>query len=146
MRVTAMPGKHAPGLLRLMIPPVMGSMLEFSNARTTTLRLYITGDTLIHEHLREIPRRYPEIDVALLHLGGTRIAGVLLTMDAKQGVEAIRIVNPRTAIPIHYDDYGVFKSPLEDFRTAVREAGLEHRVHYLGRGETFDIEVPAARL
>ena len=140
MRVTAMPGKHAPGLLRLMIPPTMGSMLEFDG-----LRIYITGDTLIHEHLREIPRRYPDIDIALLHLGGTRIAGVLLTMDAKQGVDAIRIVEPRTAIPIHYNDYGVFKSPLDDFKAAVRAAGLENRVHYLAHGETFDIEVPAGR-
>jgi L-ascorbate metabolism protein UlaG (beta-lactamase superfamily) len=146
MRVSAMPGKHAPGPLRLMIPPTMGSMLEFASGAKTALRLYITGDTLIHEHLKEIPQRYPDIDIGLLHLGGTRIAGVLLTMDAKQGVEAIRIVNPRTAIPIHYNDYGVFKSPLEDFKVAVREAGLEQRVHYLAHGDTFDIEVPASRV
>lgn len=146
MKVTAMPGKHAPGLMRLMIPPVMGSMLEFTSGANTPLRLYITGDTLIHEHLKEIPKRYPEIDIALLHLGGTRIAGVLLTMDAKQGVEAIRITNPRTAIPIHYNDYEVFKSPLDDFKAAVREAGYENRVHYLAHGETFDIEVPESRI
>jgi L-ascorbate metabolism protein UlaG (beta-lactamase superfamily) len=146
MRVTAMPGKHAPGLLRLAIPPTMGSMLEFTSGAKTPLRLYITGDTLIHEHLNEIPKRYPEIDIGLLHLGGTRIAGVLLTMDAKQGVDAIRIINPRTAIPIHYNDYGVFKSPLEDFRQAVKAAGYENRVHYLAHGETFDIEVPESRL
>ncbi|HEY0141522.1 MAG TPA: MBL fold metallo-hydrolase [Thermoanaerobaculia bacterium] len=147
VRLAAMPGKHAPGLLRLMIPPVMGSMLDFQGSSgKMALRLYITGDTLLHEHLNEIPKRYPDIDVALLHLGGTRIAGVLLTMDAKQGVEMIRIVNPRTAIPIHYNDYGVFKSPLTDFQAAVKAAGLENRVHYLGHGDTFDIEVPASRL
>lgn len=147
MRITAMPGKHAPGMMRLMIPPVMGSMLELRGPTgNIALRLYITGDTLIHEHLQEIPKRYPEIDLALLHLGGTRIAGVLLTMDAKEGVEMIRITNPRTSIPIHYDDYGVFKSPLSEFQAAVREAGLEGRVHYLSRGETFDLELPAARL
>src|SRR5688572_11716041 len=138
VRVTAMPGKHAPGLLRLMIPPTMGSMLDFqAPGRERAARLYITGDTLIHEHLREIPKRYPNIDIALLHLGGTRIAGVLLTMDAKQGVEMIRITEPKTAIPIHYDDYGVFKSPLSDFKVAVKEAGLESRVHYMARGDTF---------
>jgi L-ascorbate metabolism protein UlaG (beta-lactamase superfamily) len=146
VKVTAMPGKHAPGLLRLMIPPVMGTMLEFSHGASIPLRLYITGDTLIHEHLREIPQRYPGIDLALLHLGGTRIAGVLLTMDAKQGIEAIRIVNPRTAIPIHYNDYGVFKSPLDEFKTAVNAAGLQDRVHYLAHGETFDMRVPESRL
>ena len=141
-----MPGKHAPGVLSAMLPPVMGIMLEFESAAgATTLRLYITGDTLIHEQLREIPLRYPEIDLALLHLGGTRIFGIMLTMDAKRGVQAMRIVAPRTAIPIHYNDYTVFKSRLEDFKRAVAEAGLEDRVHYLEHGDTYKFEVPAAR-
>ena len=145
LRLTAMPGTHAPGPLAVALPPVMGSMLEFRTPEDETrLRLYISGDTLVHEQLREIPRRYPEIDLALLHLGGTKILGVLMvTMDARQGVEAIRIVEPRTAIPIHYNDYTVFKSPLEDFKQAVAEAGLEERVRYLSHGNTYEFEVPA---
>jgi L-ascorbate metabolism protein UlaG (beta-lactamase superfamily) len=124
----------------------MGSMLEFGAAEgETRLRLYISGDTLIHERLREVPRRYPDIDLALLHLGGTRILGVLVTMDTRQGVEAIRIIEPRTAIPIHYNDYTVFKTSLEDFQRAVTEAELEDRVHYLSHGDTYEFEVPAGR-
>jgi L-ascorbate metabolism protein UlaG (beta-lactamase superfamily) len=144
VRVTAMPGTHAPGPLAAALPPVMGSMLEFGKAEhETRLRLYISGDTLVHERLKEIPRRYPEIDLALLHLGGTMILGVVMvTMDARQGVEAIRIVEPRTAIPIHYNDYTVFRSPLEDFKRAVAEAGLEDRVRYLSHGDTYEFEVP----
>ena len=95
LRVTAMPGTHAPGPMRKVLPPVMGSMLEFAEAEgATRLRLYISGDTLVHNRLREIPRRYPEIDLALLHLGGTRVLGILVTMDAEQGVEALRIIDP----------------------------------------------------
>ena len=143
LRVTAMPGTHAPGPMRKVLPPVMGSMLEFGEAEgATRLRLYISGDTLVHNLLREIPRRYPEIDLALLHLGGTRVLGILVTMDAEQGVEALRIIDPSTAVPIHYNDYGVFKSPLEDFEKAVAEAGLEDRVRYLAHGETYEFEVP----
>jgi L-ascorbate metabolism protein UlaG (beta-lactamase superfamily) len=143
LRVTAMPGTHAPGPLRKVLPPVMGSMLEFGDVEgATRLRLYISGDTLVHDRLREIPGRYPEIDLALLHLGGTRVLGILVTMDAEQGVQALRIVDPRTAVPIHYNDYGVFKSPLEDFVKAVDEAGLEDRVRYLAHGETYEFEVP----
>ena len=143
LRVTAMPGTHAPGPLRKVLPPVMGSMLEFGDVEDTTrVRLYISGDTLVHERLREIPERYPEIDLALLHLGGTRVLGILVTMDAEQGVQALRIVDPRTAVPIHYNDYGVFKSALEDFEKAVAEAGLEDRVRYLAHGETYEFEVP----
>ena len=147
LRVTSMPGRHGPGVLAKLLPPVMGSVLEFGSASGDTLvRMYITGDTLVFDDLREIPRRYPDIDLALLHLGGTKALGILLTMDARQGVEALRIVNPRTAIPIHYNDYTVFKSPLEDFQRAVEAAGLQDRVHYLRHGETYAFDVPAGQL
>jgi len=39
-------------------------------------------------------------------------------VDDRQGVEAIKIVQPKTVIPINYNDYDVFKSPLEDFKRA----------------------------
>lgn len=147
VRITSMPGKHAPAVVEAFLPPVMGSMLEFQPAQDrTSLRLYITGDTLLHDDLNEIPKRYPEIDLALFHLGGTRILGILLTMDAEQGVEAIRIINPRELIPIHYNDYEVFKSPLADFKKAVEEAGFADRVRYLSHGETYNFEIPASRL
>lgn len=138
LSITAMPARHAPGLLSNLLPQVMGSMLEFQTpAGKTTFRLYITGDTLLHERLKEIPARYPDIDLALLHLGGTRIFGLLVTMDARQGVEALKIIAPRIAIPIHYDDYPVFKSPLGDFMKAIAAEGLHPHVHYLYAGESY---------
>lgn len=141
LTITALPGKHAPDPLDLVMPPVMGSMLEYSIGGAPTLRLYITGDTLVHDALHEIPRRYPDIHLALVHLGGTRVLGITLTMDAKQGIDALRITSPRHAVPIHYDDYTVFKSPLDDFRAAVRGADLSTTVHYVARGETFRFEL-----
>jgi len=146
LNLTAMPGTHGPGLLGAVLPPVMGSMLDFGDERGgTRLRMYISGDTLIHDRLREIPRRFPDVDLALLHLGGTRVLGIMVTMDAEQGLEAMRIVEPRTTIPIHYNDYEVFESPLEDFKRAVGEAGLEDRVHYLSHGDTYEFEVSGVR-
>jgi L-ascorbate metabolism protein UlaG (beta-lactamase superfamily) len=146
VRVTSMPGRHGPPVVEKFLPPVMGSVLEFeSGGGRTALRLYITGDTLVFDDLNEIPKRYPDIDLGLFHLGGTTIMGILLTMDAEQGVEAVRIINPKKVIPIHYNDYEVFKSPLEDFRAAAEAAGLSERMIYLSHGETYDFEVPAAR-
>ncbi len=141
LRITSMPAKHAPGPLSMMLPPVMGSMLEFQMPTGEIgLRLYISGDTLLHDNLKDIPQRYPEIDLALLHLGGTRILGILLTMTGEQGVEALKIVAPKIAIPIHFNDYAVFKSPLEDFIKAVEAAGLQNQVQYLHHGETYTFE------
>ncbi len=143
LRIASMPGKHAPGLLASMLPAVMGSILEFQTLQEETrLRLYISGDTLLHKKLQEIPRRYPDIDLALLHLGGAKILGVMLTMDGKQGVEAMKVVAPHTSIPIHFNDYPVFKSSLEDFVKEVEAAGLTNRVHYLNSGESYTFEKP----
>ncbi|MCC2693428.1 MBL fold metallo-hydrolase [Nodularia sp. LEGE 04288] len=142
LRITAMPGIHGPSILKALLPPVMGSMLEFQTPNAETkFRLYITGDTLIHQSLYEIPRRYPNIDLALLHLGGTKAFGILLTMDAKQGVQAIQIIAPRTAIPIHFNDYTVFKSALEDFKQAIAQAGLDNHLQYLNHGDTYTFTV-----
>ena len=142
LRITALPGRHGPPLSQLVLPEVMGSMLEFQSSSDKVLfRIYISGDTLIIYDLREIPRRYPDIDLGLLHLGGTRVLGIMVTMDGKQGLEALRIVDPEIAIPIHYNDYDVFKSPLSDFQREVAEAGLEHRVHYLSHGQQYNFEV-----
>lgn len=139
--ITAMPGRHGPGILASILPEVMGSMLEFQSEDRTVFRLYTSGDTLVYDDLKEIPKRYSDIDLALLHLGGTKAFGVLLTMDAKQGVQAIQIIQPHLTIPIHYNDYTVFKSPLEDFIEAVKVAGLENRVRYLSHGETYAFTV-----
>jgi L-ascorbate metabolism protein UlaG (beta-lactamase superfamily) len=140
LKVTAMPGQHGPGILTGALPPVNGHMLEFIEETTgrTRYRLYISGDTLLHDNLKDIPRQFPDIDLALLHLGGTRVLGVFVTMDAEQGVCALQIITPQFAIPIHYNDYDRFKSPLKDFQQAVRQAGLSAKVRYLKHGETFN--------
>ncbi|MDP8975181.1 MAG: hypothetical protein M3N28_02210 [Actinomycetota bacterium] len=62
-------------------------------------------------------------------------------MDADQGVAALQIVRPRCAMPIHYDDYPVFKSPLEDFKRAAAAANLDTKIHYVGRGDTHRFEL-----
>jgi L-ascorbate metabolism protein UlaG (beta-lactamase superfamily) len=139
VRITSMPGQHGPGIVDFALPPVMGSMLDFENGSGEHLfRMYISGDTLIHDDLREIPKRFPGVDLALLHLGGTRVLGILVTMDDEQGIEMVNIIEPDTAIPIHYNDYDVFKSPLEDFKRAVDAAGLQDRIVYLTHGESYE--------
>jgi L-ascorbate metabolism protein UlaG (beta-lactamase superfamily) len=100
LRITATPGRHGPPVVSFALPEVMGSMLEFhSGASAPRFRMYITGDTLVIDALKEIPRRYLDIDLALLHLGGTRLLGILVTMDAEQGVELLRLVKPQQLYP-----------------------------------------------
>lgn len=146
LTITSTPGRHGPPVVEKALPPVMGSIVDFHPTDGETLfQLFITGDTLMYDDLKEIPERYPHIDLALLHLGGTKILGVLLTMDAEQGIEAVELFDADTNIPVHYNDYDVFQSPLSDFKEAVAEAGLEDRVAYVEHGDTYRFDVPAAR-
>ena len=89
LRVVSLPGRHAPGPVRRFFPPVMGSLLEITSTDRPPLRLYLSGDTLVYDDLRQIADRQPDLDLGVLHLGGTKVLGLLLTMDGKQGVHLL---------------------------------------------------------
>ena len=107
-------------------------------------RIYVSGDTLMFDGIAEIVKRFPDIDVAFVHLGGTRIPhrrlGVLVTLDAKGGVEMLRVIGAKYAVPIHTDDWSLFGSSLNEFLDCAREADLLDRVRVTyPRGETLDL-------
>ncbi|KAK5626900.1 hypothetical protein RRF57_002615 [Xylaria bambusicola] len=188
VKIIAMPGKHVPpGPLEAAnnllgaVPPTNGWLVEMAWCPSAAdvdsplidpgYRIYISGDTLFVDELKEIPkfikeqqalarRRHPRshstvsdgddtrIDLMIVHLGGTTIPGphmplLMVTMDAKQGVELMKLLNPDLTMPVHFDDYSVFLSPLKDFKTEVANMGEEwrDRVIYLNRGEQFNFEI-----
>ncbi|MCS0635525.1 MBL fold metallo-hydrolase [Streptomyces sp. LP05-1] len=137
VRVTSLPGAHARGPAARLLPPVMGSLLEFGDlGGPVRLRMYLTGDTLMYEGVREIARRCPDLDLAVVHLGGTTLpGGLLVTMDGRQGVELLETVRPRRALPVHYDDYTVFRSPLDAFLRHAGERGWADAIVRCAPGE-----------
>jgi len=163
VKITGMPGSHVPpGPLSVAndllgaVPPTNGWLIElgFSSAAAvaappgaaleTGYRIYISGDTLFYDELESIPARLAgeKIDLMLVHLGGTtipsaRVPLVMVTMDAAQGVRLMRLVEPDVTVPVHFDDYDLFLSPLERFRDEVERCGLGGRVVYLERGDEY---------
>ena len=126
LKVTGMPGKHVPdGVLNVAneilkaVPPTNGWMLELgylSNDNPEDFRcgyrIYISGDTLFVNDLKSIPEMYTHagkpIDLMLVHLGGTTIPSpsmplLMVTMDAKQGVQLMQLIQPDVTVPIHYE-------------------------------------------
>jgi L-ascorbate metabolism protein UlaG (beta-lactamase superfamily) len=122
LTVTAVPARHTAGPVNRLLPDVMGSLVEYRGTHAATpLRVYVTGDTVMHGELGATRDRYPAIDFAVVHLGGTRVLGLLLSMDHRQGVDLLELVRPAVAVPVHHDDYGLFTSPLSDFLVEVRD-------------------------
>jgi L-ascorbate metabolism protein UlaG (beta-lactamase superfamily) len=138
--VTSLPAVHARGALGKLLPPVMGSMLEHRVGGQVTRRVYISGDTLTGAHIDQVRERYPDIDAAVVHLGGTRVALRMVTMDGRMGVEFVERSRPKVVVPVHYDDYGVFRSPLTDFLSRMSASGLPADVRAPRRGDEVSLE------
>jgi L-ascorbate metabolism protein UlaG (beta-lactamase superfamily) len=137
--VTSVPGRHAPGPFQRVFPPVMGSVLELHEGDGDPFRVYVTGDTLCYPWLRDVADRCGPIDAMVIHLGGTRALGVLVTMDGDQGADLVDLVRPALTVPVHHDDYTVFRSPLENVLGACRDRGAPTRVRTVARGETVSL-------
>ena len=138
LTITAMPAKHATEeAVNELLMPVNGHLLDFSGNDDHLYRLYITGDTMLVASLEDIPRRYPDIDLGLIHTGGTTFLVTVVTMTGEQGVKAVEITKPRIAIPIHYNDFSVFLSGLDDFKKAAQASTTSTEFVYLAHGETY---------
>jgi L-ascorbate metabolism protein UlaG (beta-lactamase superfamily) len=138
LTVTAMPGLHAADDATAdLLMPVNGHLLDFGRGDQPLYRLYITGDTMPHDRMKDIPRLYPDIDLGLIHTGGTTMLVTVITMTGEQGVQVAEITKPRTAIPIHYNDFSVFMSGLDDFKKAAAGSSADTEFRYLAHGETY---------
>ncbi|EID52412.1 MBL fold metallo-hydrolase [Saccharomonospora xinjiangensis] len=141
LTVTAVPARHSGTVLdHVLLPPVMGSVLEYrADAEAGPLRVYLSGDTLPHRQLRPIAERFPSLDLAVLHLGGTRVLGVWLSMNDRHGADLLELLEPTEAVPVHHDDYGVFTSPVSNFLVEVAERRLATQVRLLRRGQSLSL-------
>jgi L-ascorbate metabolism protein UlaG (beta-lactamase superfamily) len=130
---------HGPGPLARVLPQVMGSVIELVRDGAVGWRGYVSGDTLYRPFLGEVLERCGPLDVLIPHLGGTKALGVTVTMDARQGADLVELLKPPVTVPIHYDDYDRFASPLGDFVAEVARRRLPGSLRTAHRGETISL-------
>ncbi len=87
--------------------------------------IYHTGDTGLFYDMKLIGEMNP-IDYMLLPIGDN------FTMGITDAVKAVELVNPKLAIPIHYDTFPVIKVDPEEFKKRVEEIGKKCRVLKFG--------------
>ncbi|GAA0621582.1 MBL fold metallo-hydrolase [Sporichthya brevicatena] len=139
LTVTAVPGTHGPGPMGAILPPVQGHVLELGTG-SDRLRVYVTGDVLFRPQLREVVERCGRLDTMVIHLGGTRVLGILVTMDARQGTDLVELLEPTVTVPIHYDDYGVFRSPLSEFLAQMQMRRPRSEIRVVRRGDAVSLD------
>lgn len=134
LRVMATPARHGPADRASVA--VTGFVLDALNG------VYISGDTVMYEGVREvIERTHPRI--AILHLGAARVgyAGPApLTMTAEEAVEFARLAPDARIVPIHYEGWAHFTEGRDVIEETFRGAGLSERLIWLRAGEPVTID------
>jgi L-ascorbate metabolism protein UlaG (beta-lactamase superfamily) len=93
--------------------------------------IYHAGDTGVFLDMKLIAELYGPLDVALLPIGDN------YTMGVKEAVKAVELLDPKVAIPMHYDTFDWIKADASEFvkkveamgkKAVVVQPGGEHRV------------------
>jgi L-ascorbate metabolism protein UlaG (beta-lactamase superfamily) len=134
--VTATPCRHGPPLSRPIVGDVVGFGLVWEGQEHGAL--WISGDTVLYDGVRQIPGRL-RVGVALLHLGGVQfpISGPLrYTMTAEDATELVELIRPRVAIPIHYEGWMHFREGRDAIERALAKApeDVRERFQWLALG------------
>ena len=131
LEIIATPCRHGPPLSRPLVGDVIGFVVIVDRRV-----LWISGDTVLYDGVRSIAGRF-DIDVALIHLGGVRfpVTGPLrYTMTARDAVELVGLLEPRVAVPIHYEGWKHFQQ---------ERAAIEHELAAEPRFRWIEIGAPA---
>jgi L-ascorbate metabolism protein UlaG (beta-lactamase superfamily) len=111
-------------------PPVyagspMGLIVALHNGPT----IYHTGDTDLFSDMALV-KRFHNIDVMLVCIGDH------FTMGPARAAEAVKLVAPKTVIPMHYGTFPVLTGTPEVFERELKKRKLKSKLRVLKIGET----------
>jgi L-ascorbate metabolism protein UlaG (beta-lactamase superfamily) len=142
LRITATPAQHHPGWLPGFIAgPVVGFVLE--SAALPRGPLYVTGDTVLFDGVREVSRRFA-VDTLVIHVGAVRFPWLTgparYTFDAREAVEVARLTRARQVIPVHTGGWTHFREGSGELRQVFAAAGLADRLRLPEPGRAMELE------
>jgi L-ascorbate metabolism protein UlaG (beta-lactamase superfamily) len=118
----------------------LGASGELGYLITGSRRLYFAGDTDLFDGLAAIG----PLDVALVPVTGWGATAGPGHLDPERAAEAVRLLQPRTAIPIHWGTLARIgrvpdPEPPHEFARRVSEVAGDVDVKILAPGESFDL-------
>ena len=106
----------------------LGTIVRTTDGTT----LYHAGDTSLFSDMELFGRLYP-MDVAFLPIGG------VFTMDAYQASEAVKMLKPKLAVPIHYASFPIIAKTADEFIKQCGKKAPTLKVTALPVGQALEI-------
>lgn len=142
LKITATPAQHHPWWLpEIFLGKVIGFIIEFDEQKNGVI--YISGDTVFFKGINEIAKRY-KIDVGIFHVGSAQFRYLSgfgqYTMDSKDLLKSVKVLNPNTIIPIHYKGWSHFKENEKKLKAKLTTNELtKNKTIFLKSGEQYTI-------
>lgn len=103
---------------------VSGFILQSAGLPT----VYLSGDNASIVPVLEIARRFPEIDVAVLHVGAARVPakfrGRPLTLTADRASDVAQVLGVRRVVAAHCEGWSLYSQSAADVRKSFDDAGI----------------------
>jgi L-ascorbate metabolism protein UlaG (beta-lactamase superfamily) len=94
--------------------------------------IYHTGDTDLFSDMALLPR-FHDIDAMLVCIGDH------FTMGPARAAEAVKLVGPRTAIPMHYGTFPILTGTPEAFDRELKKRNAKTHLRVMKIGETISL-------
>jgi len=141
IKITAAPAHHGTLGSHFIVGETTGFILEWTGQKYGVL--YISGDTVWFNGLREIGQRF-KIGTAILHIGAARfpiMGPIRFTLNAKEAIKIFHALEPQTVIPIHYEGWKHFKETGADAGQVFEASDIQEKIQWLPLGESVNVEV-----
>jgi L-ascorbate metabolism protein UlaG (beta-lactamase superfamily) len=111
LKITAAPAQHHPWWVpEFLAGKVIGFIIEFDGQDKGVM--YISGDTVYFKGIEEIASRY-KVDIGIFHVGSVQFRYLTgfgkYTMDGRDLLKAVHVLEPNKVIPIHHKGWSHFK-------------------------------------
>lgn len=131
--ITATPGRHGPAGLEPVIGDVIGFVITHVESKTDLL--YVTGDTVWYDGVREVSQKFqPRAVLLFAGLAMSSRGPFRLTMDVNDAIEVANAFPKATIVPVHHEGWEHYKQSLSDLEAAFGAVGLKDRIVDFGSG------------
>lgn len=140
LKISTVPAKHPGKGLGFVIAGEGG---EGKGKKNTNLKhIYFAGDTLCFPEMEKIKDKF-DLHVALLPIGGASALGRRIVMGPKEAAQALRMLRPKVAIPIHWGSFlsvpplFSMKGQPEEFKGLAKQEAKGIKVVLLKEGQSW---------
>lgn len=123
VKVTSVPAFHSSDTAC-----ALGTIVRAPDGTT----VYHAGDTSLFSDMELWARLYP-LDLAFVPMGG------VFTMDAAQASEAVKLMQPKMAMPIHYQSFPIIAQSAQEFVDLCRQKAPNVKVVAPAVGEVVEL-------